>query len=337
MALTRIQKAALLLTTLDQVTAMELLKGQSQEVIRKVAMELSRWDGKSKQDPQKLSMVAHEFFSDLTKTQSGGLNIKSFIGSLMQDTADKTGTIQSAIQQTAIQTDPYIMISDASAAHLAAAVENEPPQVIAIVLSEVSPKLSTDVLTRLPEEKAQLTVWRMTQGKEVPGKTKQRIGQIICKRLIKIQSTEDASAQDTTPTKTLRKVALVLTGLQKEKRDAYLKKIQEQDDGTASTVRALMVTWEDIPKIEDKSLQQFLRNMEAAVLAKAMRGADAVIAEKINSNISERMNVMIEEEASLMGNVRKKDILEAREEVVKPLREALEAEELSFIEEEGVE
>jgi len=35
-----------------------------------------------------------------------------------------------------------------------------------------------------------------------------------------------------------------------------------------------------------------------------------------------------------MGEPRKKEVLEAREEVVKPLREANEAEELLFIEEE---
>jgi flagellar motor switch protein FliG len=137
------------------------------------------------------------------------------------------------------------------------------------------------------------------------------------------------------PRDILRKVALVLSGLDKEKRDSMLKEIETRDKETARTVKALMVTWDDIPKIEDRSLQQVLRNIEAAVLAKALHGADAVIAAKIRSNISERASEMVDEEASLMGEPRKKDVLMAREEVVKPLREANEAEELLFIEEEG--
>jgi flagellar motor switch protein FliG len=70
------------------------------------------------------------------------------------------------------------------------------------------------------------------------------------------------------------------------------------------------------------------------VLAKALQGSDAIIAEKINRNISERMKEMIEEEVSLMGTPKKKDILEAREEMVQPLRDANKSGELEFIEEE---
>jgi len=44
MRLKGIQKAALLLTTLDTATARELLKGQPQEVIHRIAMELSQLD-----------------------------------------------------------------------------------------------------------------------------------------------------------------------------------------------------------------------------------------------------------------------------------------------------
>ena len=96
-----------------------------------------------------------------------------------------------------------------------------------------------------------------------------------------------------------------------------------------------MVTWDDIVNIEDKSLQQILRNVEAGTLAKAMRDAEGPITEKINTNISERLRAMIEEENSLMGDLKKKEIQEARDEVAKPLREALEAGELAFIEEDA--
>jgi flagellar motor switch protein FliG len=95
-----------------------------------------------------------------------------------------------------------------------------------------------------------------------------------------------------------------------------------------------MVTWEDIIKVEDKSLQQALRNIEPTVLAKALHGADFIVKDKIMSNISERMKEMIEEESSLMGEPRKKDVIAAREQVAQPLREANEAEELLFIEDD---
>ena len=68
--------------------------------------------------------------------------------------------------------------------------------------------------------------------------------------------------------------------------------------------------------------------------AKALQGANTLVAEKINGNISERMKEMIEEEVSLMGRPKKKDIAEARDKVVHPMHEANKAGELAFIEEE---
>ena len=337
MTLTGIQKAALLLTTLDTATATDLLKGQSQQVVQKIAMELSELDLKGQTNGDQASEVTRQFYTELTRPQNGELHIKRFVSSLLQDSAgkEKATELQNKMQQAVIQRDPYVIIADAAPMHLASVLQNESPQAIAIVLSEIPPKLGTEVLSRLEEQKAQMTVWRMAQPTTVSRQTVLRIGETIHKRLTEMQSQQagQTPAEDTS-TANLRQIALVLGGLNKEKRDALLKTIEGKDDEAANRVRALMVTWEDIPKIEDKSLQEILRQIEASVLAKALQGSDAIIAEKINQNISERMKEMIDEEVSLMGTPKKKDILEAREEMVQPLRDANKSGELEFIEEE---
>lgn len=337
MRLKGIQKAALLLTSLDTATARELLKGQSQEVIHKIAMELSQLDARGKENTEQAVQVAREFCGHLQQAQTGTLHIKSFVNSLINGTAgkEKAAEMHARMQQAVREKDPFLVIASAPPAHIAAVLENEPPQAISLVLSALPPKISTDVLNRLDSEKSQRVIWRMTQSGEVSAKTMRRIGEILCKRLLDMNREESPVVKETVPREILRKVALVLSGLDKEKRDAMLKEIDSRDKETAKTVKALMVTWDDIPKIEDRSLQQILRNIESTVLAKALHGADTVIATKIRSNISERASEMVDEETSLMGEPRKKDVLMAREEVVKPLREANEAEELLFIEEEG--
>jgi len=338
MTLTGIQKAALLLTTLDAATATGLLKGQSQQVIQKIAMELSQLDLTGKTNTQQVSEVAQQFYTELTRPKTGGLHIKQFVSTLLQDSAgkEKASELQNKMQQAVIQRDPYIIIAEAAPVHLASVLQNESPQTIAIVLSQIPPKLGTAVLSRLDEQRAQMTVWRMAQATTVSRQTILRIGETVHKHLIEMQSQQPAGeASEDDSTANLRKIALVLGGLSKEKRDALLQTIEGKDTEAANQVRALMVTWEDIPKIEDKSLQEILRQVEASVLARALQGADAMIAEKINGNISERMKEMIEEEVSLMGSPRKKDILDAREEIVQPLREANKTGELAFIEEEN--
>ena len=338
MTLTGIQKAALLLTTLDTATATDLLKGQPQQAVQKIAMELSELDLKGKMNTDQATEITRQFCTELTRPKSGELHIKQFVSSLLQDSAgkEKAAELQNKMQQAVIQRDPYVIIADAAPVHLASVLQNEAPQAIGIVLSEIPPKLGTEVLSRLDEQKAQMTVWRMAQPATVSRQTVLRIGETVHKHLVELQSQqvgqvvpeEDASSAN------LRQIALVLGGLSKEKRDAFLKTIEGKDNEAANMVRALMVTWEDIPRIEDKSLQEILRQIEASVLAKALQGAEANIAAKINGNISERMKEMIEEEVSLMGTPKKKDILEAREEMIQPLRDANKSGDLEFIEEE---
>ena len=336
MALRGKRKAAMLLASLDVATATELLKGQPQEVIQEIAMELSQLDASGQVEPEEAGGVAKEFCASLRKVRTGGLHVKSFINSLLGGSGrEKAAEMHAQMQEAIRDKDPFIAITSAAPWQIAAALEGEPVRVIALVLSSLPPKLGTEVLARLNEDISPKAVWKMTKAGEVSPRTMRRVGEMVCKRLMELTSDEEGSVfEEALPIETLRKVALVLSGLSKEKRDVLLGEIEENDEDTAKMVKALMVTWEDIPKIENRSLQEGLRKIDAGVLAKALYGADPVITEKIRSNISERAAEAVDEETSLMAEPRKKEIFEAREKVVGPLREANEAEELAFIEEE---
>jgi flagellar motor switch protein FliG len=62
--------------------------------------------------------------------------------------------------------------------------------------------------------------------------------------------------------------------------------------------------------------------VEPGRLAVALYGADEDIVQKIRSNMSERAVALLDEEISLMQEPLAKEVLDAREEVVGPLRDA---------------
>jgi len=336
MALNGKRKAAMLLTTLDPATAAELLKGQPPEIIQEIAMELSELDATGQNNPEKAVEITKEFCVALQKTRAGNMNVKSFVTQMLKDTIGKENSaeLHAKIQKAIHKKDPFITITAATPAQIADALQKETTQAIALVLSALSPNLSTQVLARLDENTSLKVIWKMTRPNEVSPKTMRRIGEIVCKRLAAMDASEDTGAKEASTKEALRNVALILSRFDKEKRDAMLEEIEGNDDEVAKTVKALMVTWEDIIKIEDRSLQEALRKVDAGVLAKALFGADPAIVEKIRSNISERAGQMVDEETSLMSEPRKAHIIEAREEITKPLREANEADELVFLEED---
>ncbi len=333
------RKAAMLLASLDEATATELLKGQPQDIIQEVAIELSHLEAAGQLEPEEANATVKEFCTTLQKVNSGSLHIKSFVNTILKSSGgrEKAAELHAQMQQAIRDKDPFIAITSASPGQIATALEGESAQAIALVLSSLPPKLGTDVLSCLEEEVRLKVIWRMANPSEISSRTIRRVGEMVCKRLVELTSDDMGAVggfDESARRATLRKVALVLSGLPKESRDVLLGEIEEHDEETSNTVKALMVTWEDIVKIEDRSLQEVLRNVDAAILAKALYGAEPIIAEKIRSNISERAAEAIDEEASLMSEPRKKEVLAAKEEVVKPLREANEAEELAFIEEE---
>jgi flagellar motor switch protein FliG len=78
-------------------------------------------------------------------------------------------------------------------------------------------------------------------------------------------------------------------------------------------------------------MQECVRAIDASKLAVAFFGADEAIVQKIRANISERMAASVDEEISLMQDPLEKEVLEARDEVVAPLRTANEEGTLRFV------
>jgi flagellar motor switch protein FliG len=125
----------------------------------------------------------------------------------------------------------------------------------------------------------------------------------------------------------------MLRNLSKEIRDGLLASMAQKDGDIGKKITELMVIWEDIPHVGDRSLQQGLRDVDSQKLALALIGSEEAINAKIKSNISERAAATIEEETSLMSSPKKADIEEAREKIVTTLREMNDKGELDFMEE----
>jgi flagellar motor switch protein FliG len=320
MALSGKQKAAMLLMSLDTLTAVELLKGLGADEIQGIAIELARIDASEQRDVKEQAKVAREFYNSLHQEQNQKFSVKAFLNEMLVNVLDKEKVekIQSEVKKVTEQKDLFLDIRQASTDELVLALEGEHPQTIAVVLSELPPKKSQDVLSLLSEETRLKAVCKMTNTESMGSGVKQRMVYTITKRLKSFKGETLVEK----PEQTLRKLAIVLSGLEKDMRDPMLAEIGKNDEDTASMIRRLMMTWEDITSVADRSMQESLRSVDSGKLALALYGADEDIVQKIRSNISDRARGMLDEEISLMQEPLEKEVLEAREEVVKPLRDA---------------
>lgn len=332
MSLTKKQKAAMLLMSLDPATASELLRDINPDTVRELAVELAYLDAAGFANVDQSLEYAKEFCRSLGVKE--GFKIKNFLKEMLHKTvgAEKAEKIQSEIQGLLQQRDPFISLKNSNAQTIGAVLKNEHPQAIAVVLSELTPRKSSDILKLLDEPVQQNVVARMT-GERISLEAKNRIAEMICEKLASLKTGQSPAAQ-MHPEESLRKVAIILRNLNQELRDGLLKAIKDKDEQAGEKVLNLMIIWEDIPVITDRSLQVILREIDSKDLALALTKAEDNIIKKIRSNISERAAQTLDEEASLMSAPTKENINNAREKIVGILREKNQAGELAFIEQE---
>jgi flagellar motor switch protein FliG len=261
--------------------------------------------------------------------------MQSFLKEMLKGTVgeEQAAQIETQIHDLVEKRDPFIAIRSADSEVLASVLEGEHPQAVAVVLSEMPPKKSSAMLGLLGEGMRLSAISRMTSVETVTAEAKARIAQMVRKRLEATAASEGSMPSQARPEQSLRKVAVILRNVEKELRDGVLTAIQQKDKQASEMIADLMIVWNDIPQIADRSLQEALRGTDSRQLALALHKADEVINRKVRSNISERAAAMIDEEISLMPTPKKEEVKEARETIVKVLREMNSRGELTFVEE----
>jgi flagellar motor switch protein FliG len=326
------QKAALLLMGLDAPTAGELIKGMDPKMVQELALELAYLDASGYRESKESIDLARDFCNYLRGGDT--FQFKTFLDEMLKNAvgSDKAQQIQREISDLLHRRDPFMPIKSVDGKVLAKALENEHPQAIGVVLAELDAKKSSEVLSLLGEGVRLSVIGRMTSKETVSIEAKLRIAKMVNEHLAALTGAAETTAITPGAEQSLRKVAVILRNLGKELRDGLLGAIKEKDASAADKVAELMVTWEDITLVADRSMQQALRGIDAKKLALALNNADAAIKQKIRANISERANAMIDEETSLMSAPKKEDIAAAREEITKIAREMNIKGELMFVE-----
>ncbi|MBS3734248.1 MAG: hypothetical protein KGY99_04905 [Phycisphaerae bacterium] len=330
MELTPTRKAALLLMNLDASTAAELLGSADADKVAEIAAEVAYLKA-SGHTPQGADEPVREFYGLLEQSDAGGGSSGMFVEQMLERAlgAGQGRQTMQRVRELVEAKDPFLPIRSASVEDLTEALSGETPQAVAVVLGELPQKTSGKLLGALTEDVRAAAIRTLASGAPVSAETKVRVASVMRRRL----EARQAGGEPATGDARLRQVAVLLRGLGNELRNSMLESIREQNAETASGVERMMVVWEDLPVIADRSMQEALREIEARQLALALSDAEEAVREKIRSNMSERGAAMLDEEASLLSSPGDEDIQAGREAVLSTLRDMSSKGSLNF--EEG--
>jgi flagellar motor switch protein FliG len=122
--------------------------------------------------------------------------------------------------------------------------------------------------------------------------------------------------------------AEIMNSIDRTSERKIMEKLSYDSPELAEEIRRRMFVFEDIVKLDDRSVQIVLREVETRDLALALKGASEDVKQKIFKNISKRAAQLLQDELEYMGPVRLKDVEEAQQKIINVIRRLEEAGEI---------
>lgn len=209
-------------------------------------------------------------------------------------------------------------LRNADPQHLATTLRGEHPQTIALVLAHLDAMQTATILKDLDPGLGSEVLFRIGSMEKVAPDMMQIIERAL------------GSETDLSFTKGLKAaggpdaVADVLNFVSGTLEKNLLERLEERDPQLCEQIKNLMFVFEDVGSLDDKSLQRVLREIEVRVLALALKNASEDFRLRIMSGMSQRAVAALQDEMTMLGAVRLRDVEAAQTEIVAQVR-ALEA------------
>jgi len=198
-------------------------------------------------------------------------------------------------------------------------LKNEHSQTVAVVLAHMDPRDSGPILELLPAELQGEVAYRMAVLDSPNADALAVVEEVLATQL---QGEVNASRGKYGGRK---QVAEILNETERETWQEILDEMREIDDEVANEVNNLMFVFEDIILLNDKYIQEILKEIDGKELTLALKGATEEIQEKIFGNMSKRAALGIKEDMEYMGPIRLSEVEEAQQRIVEVVRSLEEA------------
>jgi flagellar motor switch protein FliG len=302
------EKVAVLLQLMGEDVAAKVLRALPMSEVQKITTAIMHM---KPPDAEEAQAIANEFLELLR--QSGGLLLsgEDFAKTMIQrafDTPSAARLIE-AIGSTE-DYDIFGELNQMDPKMLAEFLKGEHPQTMALVLAHLDPALSGRLLSELPQKTTAEVLLRLANIKEVSPSVLRDISEALRNEISKVGGKGKVVGG-------LKKVADILNQTDKTVESEVMKIIQETDGNLAEEIQQLMFLFDDIVKLDDKAIQEILKEVDTRLLAKALRGASEEVKERIFQNMSKRAASVIQEEMEMMGPTRLSEVEEAQLEIIK--------------------
>lgn len=200
-------------------------------------------------------------------------------------------------------------------AEIAAIIEMEHPQIMAIVLAHLDATAAASVLQLLPPEVQDDVVYRVATLGPVSGEALDDLEQIF-----KGRTGQSRSGGTTTKRGGTSEAAAIMNNIRKDHEQRIMKALNKRDKVVSQSIEDEMFIFENLLALSDKDLGTLMRGVDSAILVVALKGASDMLRTKILGCMSQRAAQSIQDEMDERGPMRLAEVLEAQKQVIAEAR-----------------
>ena len=307
------QKAALVIVSLGADRASQIYKYLNEQNIEDLTFEVAKL---GKTDNNQVEGTLDEFYK-LCLTHKmmtdGGLDYarnvleKAFGESTARNLLEKVSkTLQSKPFNFFMKGDPKALLS---------LLQNERPQVIALIMSYMDPEQSARILEQLPDEKRITALEGMARMDRVSPEAISIVEEEMKRKFAAIITSEG-----NTNLGGIDYVADMMNHVDRSSERKIFEELDKKNPELSQTIRDKMFVFENIVDMDNRSIQRFIRDCDSRDIVYALKNATQEMKDAFFNNMSKRMAESVKSDLEITTNVRLKEVEEAQQRIVNIIR-----------------
>ncbi len=275
--ITGAQKAAILLLTLPEDIAVNVIKNLKEHELTKLAKTILSL-GAIKKDMVKLVLQeAFDELSEIAPLKTAPEELRKLLEKALPP--DK---LQELLEETMLSESGKVIFEELQKMDpkfIAKLIEKEHPQIIAIILSQLPPMKAAEIIQYLPKRLGVTNVQeevikRLAQLEKISMKTLKIVTETLEEELTNIGAGKEQTLSG------IDIAAEIVNNLPKEIANELLEDIRKENPSLADAIEERMFKFEDIVKLDNRAIIEVLKAVDKNDLMLALKGAPQEILDR---------------------------------------------------------
>lgn len=307
-----VQKAAVLMLSLGQEAAAEIIKHLDPREVQKLGKAMAEIKGVTR---KMVDQVLQDFVTETSKTTSFGMPNDEYIRDVLNKALDEDKASW-LINRILITRDAsgFESLKWMEGKAVADLIRNEHPQIIATILVHLEPYHASEVLNELSERTRHEVTLRIATLDGVQPAALSELNDVLNKLLT---GNDNLRKKAMGGVQTMAEIMNFMNG---DAETAIIENLKNYDPNLAQEVLDKMFVFDNILDIQDRDIQVILREVPSEALIVALKGATDELKTKIFKNMSQRAADMMREDLQAKGPVRLSDVEKQQKEILQIVR-----------------